>query len=169
MNPRKRKGSLTVHLHSFREKFTSVAHLKSVIIFELEDELPDDSKMDVGYYESRQKVWIVSRRDLDVMYDKAKDGEIVFWIELCNEDTDSETEPVKKKKKNSKSTKQSKEDKLDDVFKELKEEHGSNYTIPQLKLWARMILCGTHDDYKDPPRVPMITGKQKTTSKASGL
>lgn len=37
-------------------------------------------------------------------------------------------------------------------------EHFDAYSKPQLRLWARMIHCGTHDDYNDPPRVPLITG-----------
>ena len=52
-----------------------------------------------------------------------------------------------------------KEDKVDTIFRELREKHdGDTYETPQLRLWARMIQCGTHDDYDDPPRVPMITG-----------
>ena len=30
--------------------------------------------------------------------------------------------------------------------------------MPQLRLWARMVQCGTHDDCDNPPQVPMITG-----------
>ena len=44
------------------------------------------------------------------------------------------------------------------IFRELREKHGDTYETPQFRLWARMIQCGTHDDYDDPPRVPMITG-----------
>lgn len=36
--------------------------------------------------------------------------------------------------------------------------HGTNYEVTQLRLWARMIQCGTHDNYENPPNVPMITG-----------
>ena len=38
-------------------------------------------------------------------------------------------------------------------------QHADSYTVPQLRLWARMINCGTYDDYNEPPKVPLITGK----------
>ena len=34
---------------------------------------------------------------------------------------------------------------VDDLVSELKEKHGTKNTIPQLRLWARMINCGNHD------------------------
>ena len=41
---------------------------------------------------------------------------------------------------------------LESIYQELLTEHSDSYSKPQLKLWARMINCGT------PPRVPLITG-----------
>ena len=38
----------------------------------------------------------------------------------------------------------------------MKEKH--NYSNPQLRLWAHMITCGTHDNLDSPPPVPMIVG-----------
>ena len=32
-----------------------------------------------------------------------------------------------------------------------------------------MIVCGTHDDYKDPPRVPIITGINPKQSKKNSF
>jgi len=40
----------------------------------------------------------------------------------------------------------------------LLDQHGDVYDKPQLKLWARMLHCGSHTDYDTPPRVPLITG-----------
>ena len=31
-------------------------------------------------------------------------------------------------------------------------------SVPQLRLWARMVVTGIHDDLEEPPQVPMITG-----------
>ncbi len=117
----------------------------------------------MGYFETRQslKVWVVSAKDLKLMYEKAKNGgEIFLWIQVCEVDeNDSDNPEPKRKKKYSESSKrQKKEDELEEVYAKLMEENGNNYTPVQLKLWARMIVCGTHSDYKDPPRVPMITG-----------
>ena len=41
--------------------------------------------------------------------------------------------------------------------------------MPQLRLWAKMIQCGTHDDHKEPPNVPMITGMSQKRTKRGFL
>ena len=42
------------------------------------------------------------------------------------------------------------------IYQELAKKHGSSsiYSNTQLRLWARLIQSGSHDDYEDPPRVP---------------
>lgn len=116
----------------------------------------------MGYFETRQstKIWIISPKDLDAMYEKTGSGtEIYLWVDTCTSETDDDIEPEKKKRKHSESSRrQNREDELEEIYGKLKAEHDDSYSSPQLKLWARMILCGTHEDYKDPPRVPMITG-----------
>ena len=44
------------------------------------------------------------------------------------------------------------------MFSELKDKHSGKFSIPQLRLWARMVARGIHDDMEEPPQVPMITG-----------
>ena len=59
------------------------------------------------------------------------------------------------------------DDELEEIFLQLKDKHGSNYSGPQLRLWARMIIAKTHDSVEKPPNVPMITGlnsRQRTDS-----
>lgn len=56
---------------------------------------------------------------------------------------------------------------LEAIFLKLKDKHGSNYSGPQLRLWARMIIAKTHDDIENPPKVPMITGVQKPKQRDS--
>ena len=46
------------------------------------------------------------------------------------------------------------------VEKQLKDKHKKTYTMPQLRLWARMSNCGTHDGYDIPPAVPMFSTTQ---------
>jgi hypothetical protein len=89
------------------------------------------------------------------MYEKGE-SDIFLWVQAVdNDENDSESsEPERKRKKQP-----SREEELEEIFKKLKNEHDSGeYSHPQLKLWAKMILNGTHCDYKSPPRVPMITG-----------
>ena len=79
---------------------------------ELRDEIPHFSTIDVGYFEGRQslKVWIVSEKDLDAMYQKSKAGsEILLWIENIDEYEDSDQEPEKKKRRGVGSSKRSEE------------------------------------------------------------
>ena len=41
--------------------------------------------------------------------------------------------------------------------------------MPQLRLWARMIHCGTHDGYDNPPAVPMFSGTQPKRPRRESL
>ena len=70
----RRKKAVTRNLHDFSGKFESVSQLKDHIVNELQDELPNDPIIDLGYFEKSQslKVWVVSRKDLKLMYDRAK-------------------------------------------------------------------------------------------------
>lgn len=165
--PVKRKKAITKQLHDFKGKFESISQLKAQLTTELRDELPRNESLDVGYFDGRQslKMWLVSAKDLEGMYEKAKNScEIFLWVQTC-EDTDDDSddaEPSRKKRK------QSKEAKFEEIYSKLKsQQEGSTYTVPQLKLWARMIDCGTHEDYKDPPNVPMITGTPQRRQKES--
>ena len=36
------------------------------------------------------------------------------------------------------------------------EKHGSTYNVAQLQLWANMLQIGTHRDYDEPPKVPIM-------------
>ena len=47
---------------------------------------------------------------------------------------------------------------MDDILKVLKQKHGSDYTNPQLHLWAHMMEAGNHESTEDPPKIPAITG-----------
>jgi len=56
--------------------------MKAHVIRELKDELLKDPSLDIGYFEGCQssKVWLVSAKDLDSMYHKAKNGgELSLW------------------------------------------------------------------------------------------
>ena len=39
---------------------------------------------------------------------------------------------------------------------------------PKLRLWAKMIDKGRHDDYDNPPQIPLITGSTVPAKKKSG-
>ena len=161
----KRKKPVTRQLHHFVKRFDNIKSIKDHILSELKDEFPDDATIDVGYYDGRQssKVWLVSSEDLSYMYKKCKGSEILLWVEYRadeeSEDEDQEnTCPMRKKQKQT-SKRQGVEDEVESTYNQLAKKHGNSvYSGPQLRLWARMIQDGSHDDYDDPPRVPQITG-----------
>ena len=166
---------ITRHLHQFQRKFNSINNLKERIIQDLQEEFPEEPNVDVGYYEGRQssKIWLVTSEDLRHMYSLSKNGEVPLWVEYKEDETsnDEEESAVPKKSKLSTGTKrQWIEDQVDEIYKvlELFERHGDSniYSGPQLRLWAKMIQCGTYDDYEDPPRVPQITGIISTKKKS---
>ena len=41
----------------------------------------------------------------------------------------------------------------------------NNYSPQQLKLWARMIVNKQHEDFEEPPNIPIITGGIKRPKK----
>ena len=40
---------------------------------------------------------------------------------------------------------------------------------PKLRLWAKMISTGRHDDYINPPNIPLITGSPAPKKKLSSM
>lgn len=130
---------------------------------ELKDEIPGGN-FDLGYFEGRHstKRWIVSNEDVEQMYSKhdLKGGELFLWVDLDN----NYIEPPSKKRKEDNSgnaygsRRQEKENRVEEAFYVLCEKHKDKYTKPQMKLWARMIANDLHDEYDQPPNVPLITG-----------
>ena len=43
----------------------------------------------------------------------------------------------------------------------LEKKHSDKYTGPQYTLWAKFIRMGRHDNYDNPPAIPLMTGQQK--------
>ena len=66
--------------------------------------------------------------------------------------------PSRKRKLNESSSRKENGDDVDSIYQALLDKHNDAYDKPQLKLWARMLHCGSHTDYDNPPRVPLITG-----------
>ena len=95
------------------------------------------------------------------MYSKFKSvSDIPLWC-------DAECEWVKRGKRKRDELEKDKEEDLDEIYDELHKKHGGSYTVPQLRLWARMIDCGTHESKDTPPSVPMIVGTPKKAKKES--
>ena len=131
-------------------KFDSVTAIRVKLIDELGDQVPDKVDFNVGYYEGRQqaKIWLVSREDLEMMYSNHSKGDITLWCD--GRDTRSKR---KRETENYATSRQEREDEVYEVYKTLKEKHGSKYDVPRLRLWARMICANLHEDTENPPNI----------------
>lgn len=148
-------------MHHFNDKFRSVTDIRVNLLEEFGDDLPGTINFDVGFYEKRSsKCLLVSCNDVMKMYEAfKKDEDILLWCDAGKDESD----------KSRKRKRDSNEDEVDLIFQELKDIHANDFSIPQYRLWARMIYCGTHDSQEDPPAVPMFIGSQPKRSKKSTL
>lgn len=122
----------------------------------------------MGYFEGSQhsKIWLYSTSDLEAMYRKYPSGEITIW---CDGYSEEETHGKRKRDDSSggPSKRQKKEDEVDVVFQDLKEKHSGNFSTPQLRMWARMVANGLHDDIEEPPNVPAFCSTPKRSRQPS--
>ena len=148
---------------------------------EFQTQLPSSTDFQVGYFIGKQssKYWLMCQADLDSMY-KALQGKkkVLLWCDgRVTEHASCEETSQSYKRKNSppmsNANKRQKMDlELDGIVCELREKHGSAYSLPQIPLWARMIVAGHHESTDNPPQIPAITGitpKRKKESLSSAL
>ena len=161
-------------MRKFKGMFTSVIDLKVKLMEEFEDQVLPTTRFSVGYFEGRQstKKWLVSQDDLTAMYYSLKKSgktDVYLWCDGRSEETD---ESSRKRKRDDSFGPQSKRaTKKKEVDAEIKEIHSKehNYSDPQYRLWARMIVNGLHSSKDIPPEVPMITGVTPTRSTRRSL
>ena len=163
---KRRKKAITRQLHHFDGKFRSVTDIKAHLMEELGEEVPSSIHFDVGYYETRStKSWLVTSEDLELMYSSLKSEEISLW---CDADPhDDKKSDGKGKKRNGGTSSRFEEEDVDEHFTTLTEKHGDTYSVPQRRLWAQTIHCGTHDSYDTPPALPMFGPPPKRHKKES--
>ena len=89
------------------------------------------------------------------MYEKFKGKkEILLWCSAESEEEPSNSAQIRERSEREKVTDLS--DDADTIYQSLKKKHCEAYSVPQLRLWARMIHCLTHDSCDTPPRVPVF-------------
>ena len=149
-------------LHSIHSKFATVNHLRVKLIEELEEQVPDSLKFGVGYFDGRHQMSLVSVEDLKAMYSKHRlGGEVLLWCEdRCKgQKHDAESGGLLKR--------QEKEEELEKAFKYLKDKHADKYSLPQLRLWSRIVSAGLHSDTESPPDIPAFRSSTKRPRKES--
>lgn len=149
------KKPVSRYLHQFSGYFSSITNLKVLLLEELGEELSYSIKFDAGYFETRTaKCLLATNEDLRLMYEKLKGVEINLWCSANDAASGASSTGSKTRKRRRDSDD---EDSVDTIYQDLKDKHGEKYSIPQLRLWARMIHCSTHDNYDKPPAVPMFS------------
>ena len=61
------------------------------------------------------------------------------------------------------------ETEVDSTYKELKERHQDSWDTPHLKVWARCIVSGIHDDYDNPPESPAFSSSAPKRARKESL
>ena len=134
-------------------------------IDEFDEQVPNTVDFTIGYFDGSQqaKTWLITSDDLETMYQKyPKSGNIMFWCD--GRLAESESAHAQKRKRDTKdgsggSTKrQEREEEVDSTYTELVEKHSGKYDTPKLRLWARMICSGLHDNFDNPPNIPAFSG-----------
>lgn len=167
-------------IHKYKGRFGSLSEMKSKLMDEFPAQVPSTMDFQLGYFIGKQssKYWLMCQDDLESMY-KTLQGRtsVLLWCDGRPTDI-SDEEPQSRKRKNSSPvsnpTKRKELDiDLDDTVRKLREKHGSTYSLPQMRLWARMIAAGHHESTDNPPQIPAITGitpkREKKTSLSSAL
>ena len=166
INPIKKSDFIIREVRHFTGKFMSILDLKSKIMDEFKDQLPESTDFKVGYFHGKQsaKRWLITQEDIDLMYESGK-TKLLLWADARSSPptADEATSKGHKRKHESisgsfVSKRQQIESEVDEVVSELKEKHGSKYSLPQLRLWARSVISGNHDSKDEPPNLPAITG-----------
>ena len=154
-------------LHGFHSQFDSITGLKVKLMDQFSEYVPPTTEFQVGYFTGKQstKHWLMCQADLDQMNEtlKTSKGNVMLW---CDGKSDSPKDSSTGNRKRSSPTEppaskhQQIEDEVQGYVTQLKEKHGTKYTIPQLRFWARMLTTKNHESFDDPPDLPPFSGVQ---------
>lgn len=167
LNPGLAKEKFIIcQLHNFQGRFTSIEYIQSVLSSEFAEHVSCEKKFVCGYFNGRTKCWLISVKDVEMMYKSIQSHEEIFlWCEGKGSDNAQSEATPSKKDKVSTNRRREREEAIDDIFDELRSKHAQAYSPVQLRLWARMISSGIHVSTDDPPNVPMISGNLPKRSK----
>ena len=127
-------------------RFESVAELKLKLMDDFQEFVPSTPQFQVGYIEGSSKQhWIISREDLDTMYESASDREVMIWCDKKSSEAQDHQGTRKRKSsedgapapKASKSGEHKEE--LLRIVDQLMDKHANKYSIPQYRLWAKLV------------------------------
>ena len=162
INKSKKSDFITRDLRSFSGKFESIRSVKLKLMEEFDTLVPSSTDFNVGYFSGKQnkKQWLMDAGDLTEMYDGIKkSGSVLLW---CDSRLTGGSSNQNRKRPSTQSAPKSKrleiEDDVDELVRQLQENHEDKYSIPQLRLWARYVQAGHYKDLVKPPLLPALTG-----------
>lgn len=174
LSPENKKEFRTVNLRGLhKESVDTPAKLKTAICKQC-DGLNSDN-LEVGYFIHSKKVWINNRLDINDVWSMVEKGEkVTLWClnttaresvkRKRDEQTDEESRPKKKPSMQSSSAVEERKIKAKENEEKLKELHKDKWTPFQYKLWAEMLVYGTHASLEEPPNASMFTRDKKRSS-----
>lgn len=161
INPNKKSEYVTRMWHHMHNCFDSPAILRMKLMDAFPEQVPSTPDFKIGYFERKgnAKRWIEEPEDLRAMYASSKGEEITLWCDARQQDkgrkrkaTENDTGRASKRA--------AREDEIDEIYDQLCEKHKENISQPLLKLWARLIHKGQHDDFDTPPKMPIFCRAQ---------
>ena len=166
INPNRKSDVAVFYLNDFSATFESVTSLRVKLIETFKERVPNTLDFNVGYYEGSQqaKIWLVTAEDLKTFYQKfPKGGQVTLWCDGRLQ----EAESVARKRKREESSLETgntsganrleNEQNVEETYKKLLDKHAGSWDTPRLRLWARMICSGCHDDYDTAPSLPAFS------------
>ena len=152
--------------------FTSIEDVKDRLSELLKYQVTDIGYIEPGHGLKGKQRTLIDNDDIDEMYDmyKRKRCYITLWCCTCvNGGTERPSKKrrslVSKDKAPPPKRKDGIAEKLSEVeltVKQLKDKHGSKFSIEQFNAWAHMISVGKHCSLENPPNLPYFVGKAQS-------
>ena len=153
--------------HGTSQLFHTATSLRSKLQESFPQDIPSTDDFQMGYIEGNVKRWIFEDQDLQIMYKTfPMSSKITLWCDALQLQPASEPPQARRKTDSATASIDTslELDNVDDVFKDLKSKH-PDMTNSKLRLWAKMIDKGHHDDYGNPPAILLITGSPAPAKK----
>lgn len=177
LSPENKKDYKTVSLRGLdKETIDTPAKLKAAIAMQC-DGLSDQS-IDIGYFNHSKKLWINSRLDVNDVWAMVEKGErVTLWCldtsaTLKRKRDEPAGEERQSKRRNNlqqqcTSTVEERRTQAKENEEKLMDLHKDKWTSFQYKLWAEMLVYGTHSSFEEPPSSSMFVRDKKHPSSSS--
>lgn len=130
----------------------------------------DISPTQLGYIEpghglKGKQRWLTTDDDLVTMYEcYTRTKEIILWCFTEKPKTPLEKKPSCAQSESTCSKKAviaMKISEVEELIKQLKDKHGTKYSVEQLNAWAHLLHVESHKSLVDPPDLPYFRGTKK--------